>query len=194
MVHRLHSQRGEKIAERVLSYYKSHRKARLFTQEKELKRVHRKCSGNKETQSFHVPREISSSNNILKPQFLGKRRKWLVSAKKNNSSAYLRLLDFCILKYMTVVCDSQVLSWVWKLTSINFSLSHFLLPKCGWAIYYPDSADVLRSIRIWLFTGRILKLSDSSAGLFLIANRPFLWILRREKEEKGVNHLSGLLR
>ena len=178
----------------MLSCYKSHRKARLFTQEKVLKRVHRKCSGNKETQSSHVPREISSINNILKPQFMGKRRKWLVPAKKNNSSAYLRLLDFCILKYMTVVCDSQVLSWVWKLTSINFSLSHFLLPKCGWAIYYPDSADVLCSIRISLFTGRILKLSDSSAGLFLIANRPFLWILRKEKEEKGVNHLSGLLR
>lgn len=185
MVHRLHSQRGEKIAERVLSYYKSHRKARLFTQEKELKRVHRKCSGNKETQSFHVPREISSSNNILKPQFLGKRRKWLVSAKKNNSSAYLRLLDFCILKYMTVVCDSQVLSWVWKLTSINFSLSHFLLPKCGWAIYYPDSADVLCSIRIWLFTGRILKLSDSSAGLSLLQIGPssgFLGGKRKRRE------------
>jgi hypothetical protein len=63
-VHRLriwstesHSQR-EKITKGVLSCYTNHRKTRLFTQEKELKRVHGKGSGNKETQSSNMPREI----------------------------------------------------------------------------------------------------------------------------------------
>ena len=69
------SLRGKLPEEGVLSCPTSHRKARLFTQERELKRVHRKGSGNKETQSLDMPREISGSNNILKPQFRGERRK-----------------------------------------------------------------------------------------------------------------------
>lgn len=69
------SLKGKLSKEGVLSCPTSHRKARLFTQERELKRVHGRRSGNKETQSVNMPREISGSNSILKPQFRGERRK-----------------------------------------------------------------------------------------------------------------------
>lgn len=81
MVNRADSQR-KKITKGVLSCYTSHRKTRLFTQEKELKRVHGEGSGNKETQSFNMPREISGSNNILNPNLWGKEENYQSQPRK----------------------------------------------------------------------------------------------------------------
>lgn len=135
-----HSQR-EQITGGVLCCYTATEKLDYLLKRRHSRGSYRKGSGNKETQSSNMPREISGSNNILKPWFMGKRKKNVtVWAKKNNSFAYLQLLDFCIPNYMSAVCDSQVLLWAWKLTSRNFSLSQFSPPRMWRSISYLDSA------------------------------------------------------
>lgn len=109
---------------------------------------------------------------------MGERRKLSVSAKKNNSSVYLRLLDSCIPKYMSVFCDSRILLWAWKLTSINFSLSHFIPTKI-WMRLFAIVTQQVRSVPITASSMVRIKLSNSSGGIFLPANRPLLCIFRK---------------
>lgn len=111
---------------------------------------------------------------------MGKREKLSVPAKKNNSPAYLHLLDFCIPEYVSVVCDSQVL---FHMTTDL----HKHLPKPRFSIRDADEVFTLLTqlcsmpITASSFTVRVLKLFYSLFGTFLITKRPILWVLRRQK-------------
>lgn len=100
-----HSQR-EQITGGVLCCYTATEKLDYLLKQRHSRGSYRKGSGNKETQSSNMPREISGSNNILKPWFMGKRKKMYQSEPRK--IIVLHIFSYWIFAFLTTCLRSVI--------------------------------------------------------------------------------------
>lgn len=96
----------EQITGGVLCCYTATEKLDYLLKRRHSRGSYRKGSGNKETQSSNMPREISGSNNILKPWFMGERKKMYQSEPRKIIASHI--FSYWIFAFLTTCLWSVI--------------------------------------------------------------------------------------